>query len=92
MYRMNSVLKTRLHGFALTHDGGRLFVALMGGLVLAWTFGALIATGGLCIDKTAAVERQVPSTLVTCESEDDLAPGMLLRCVVDPTATITRDI
>ena len=93
MYRMNSVLKTRLHGFALTHDGGRLFHALMGGLVLAWTIGALIATGAFCVNGIAAVQQPAAqATNVVCEDREDVAPGALLRCVVDVKATAAHDI
>lgn len=94
MYRMNSALKTRLHGFALTHDGGRLFIGLMSGLVLAWLFVALIVTGGLCKRPLTflAHENQVPSVLVTCQPSDEVMPGRLLRCVIEPTPIRTHDI
>lgn len=94
MYRMNSALKTRLHGFVLTHDGGRLFSALMGGLVLAWMFVALITTGAFCVNgqTTAEIEGQMRSTPVNCQSLDEVAPGSLVRCVIDPAQIRTHDI
>lgn len=94
MYRMNSVLKTRLHGFALTHDGGRLFSALMGGLVLAWMFVAMIATGAFCVQNQSTAEKRNPvdTVPVTCESIDDVAPGSLVRCIIEPPLSRTHEI
>lgn len=92
MNRMNSVLKSRLHGFAMTHDGGRLFTALMSGLVLAWTFAALIATGALCAKEWRAEAAPAVPSLVSCEESANPAPGVLFRCVLTPAKPAVRDI
>lgn len=59
-----SPLSQRVHSYALTHDGNRLFGLVMGALVVAWIFTAIASTGGLCTDQRQAdLQRAAPDQI-----------------------------